>query len=63
MAPPDKSDVSHGANEGGENNEHSHENGPHPCEFSDGRVPTSVDQDHKACDEHTQGGSSIQPQR
>lgn len=56
MAPPDKDKggsamPQHGANE----------NGPadkaHPCDGGTGRGSTAVDQDHKACDEHTQGES------
>ena len=57
MAPPDKSGgggTQHGKGaDGGAGADQHHDD--EPCEHADGRVPTAVDQDHKACDEHTQG--------
>lgn len=50
MAPPDKSNGrgdGDGDGDGGDGR-------PHPCDGGGGG-PTAVDQDHKACDEHTQG--------
>lgn len=54
MAPPEKGKgiPHHGANEtedGGDSDV------PHPCDGSSANGMPAVDQEHKACDEHTQG--------
>lgn len=65
MAPPDKDSVGEGTMPMHHSSDES--NGgvnlsdlrSHPCDGSGSSSPAAVDQDHKACDEHTQGESAF----
>lgn len=60
MAPPDQN-KQHKPDGGGDGDGDGDDDRAHPCDGSGGGSSASaVDQDHKACDEHTQGESVTQ---